>query len=60
MYIESETNLFVRKTSFAHVIFIVLLLISMLVSSSTHATDRPALKPETADMHNDANRAKNC
>ena len=58
MYIESEANPFVRKIHVARIFLVLLALISMQATGTTYAADKSASKPETADIRNDAKRAR--
>ena len=58
MHHKSDASPSVNKNSIVRVTLIVLLLISAVVSGSTYAADKSASKPETADIRNDAKRAR--
>lgn len=58
MYIESKTTPSVFKIHFTRTPLVLLMLISILASGTTYAADKPTLKTETADINNDAKRAK--
>ena len=58
MNIESKTVLSLLKICFTRIALTLLVLIPLLVSGTASAADKSALKPEAANIHDDAKRAK--
>lgn len=60
MHIKTETDTFTTNIRFTRMTFILLASISILASSTAYATDKqaPTLKSDSADISNDAKRAR--
>lgn len=58
MHIESKTAPSEYKKLFARMSLVVLVLISILVSGTTYASEKSALKPDAANTSNEAKRAR--
>ena len=58
MFIEFDYKIYVNKIRFACMTISTLVIFSILVLNSSYAAEKPAVKQESADILNDAKRAK--
>ncbi len=58
MHIESKIAPFASKRHLTGISTVLLILFSVLVSGTAYAADKQSLKPEVAEINNDAKRAK--